>query len=154
MTDTAQPAGDREDGVEIVDLDPGDGRLPQAWAVMAELRPHREPEAMDRVYADSHPLGYRVTALFHDGQAVAVAGWRLGVNLHLGRNLYVEDLVTADSARSRGFGARLLGHLRAVARAEGCSALHLDSGVQRHGAHRFYLREGMHISSHHFTEEL
>ncbi len=26
--------------------------------------------------------------------------------------------------------------------------LQLDSGVQRFGAHRFYLREGFHISSH------
>lgn len=28
--------------------------------------------------------------------------------------------------------------------------LHLDSGVQRYGAHRFYLRHGMDITSHHF----
>jgi hypothetical protein len=32
--------------------------------------------------------------------------------------------------------------------------LDLDSGVQRHDAHRFYLRERMHISSHHFTKRL
>lgn len=139
---------------ELVDLDPRDPRLPSAWAVMAELRPHRSVDEMDSTYEASHPLGYRITAVFEDGVAVAVAGWRIGINMHLGRNLYVEDLVTAESARSRGHGASLLAHLRSVARSQGCSTLHLDSGVQRHGAHRFYLREGMHISSHHFSEEL
>lgn len=140
--------------VAIVDLAPDDPGLPGAWEVMAELRPHRDAEAMDAIYVQAHPLGFRVTALLVDGAVQAVAGWRLGVNLHLGPNLYVEDLVTAAAARSRGYGAALLAHLRQVARERGCTALHLDSGVQRHAAHRFYFREGMHVSSHHFLEEL
>jgi hypothetical protein len=36
------------------------------------------------------------------------------------------------------------------ARAAGCQSLELDSGVQRFDAHRFYLRNRMAISSHHF----
>ena len=36
------------------------------------------------------------------------------------------------------------------AKERGCDELHLDSGVQRYGAHRFYLRYGMDITSHHF----
>ena len=138
----------------IFELAPDDPRLSDVWPVLAELRPHVEPGQMARIYAESHPLGYRVTALYEDGRPVAVAGWRIGVNMHIGRNLYVEDLVTAEAVRSSGHGARLLEHLRGVARKAGCAALHLDSGVQRHGAHRFYLREGMHISSHHFYEAL
>jgi GNAT superfamily N-acetyltransferase len=140
--------------MDIVDLPPGDPRLPEAWAVMAHLRTHRSAEEMDATYAASVDAGYRVTGVFEDGRCTAVAGWRLGHNLHLGRHLYVEDLVTDPRLRSRGHGRALLGHLREVARAEGCAALHLDSGVQRHDAHRFYFREGMHISSHHFTELL
>jgi GNAT superfamily N-acetyltransferase len=76
------------------------------------------------------------------------------VNLHLGRHLYIEDLVTAATVRSSGHGRALLVHLRAVARDAGCAALHLDSGVQRADAHRSYFREGLHISSYHFLEQL
>jgi hypothetical protein len=36
------------------------------------------------------------------------------------------------------------------ARREGCRALHLDSGVQRFAAHRFYLGKRMEITSRHF----
>lgn len=139
---------------ETVDLNPSDPRLPQAWGVLSELRPHRDAAAMDAVYAASHDHGYRITAVFVDGACVAVAGWRIGTNMHLGRNLYVEDLVTSAARRSGGHGAALISHLEAVARDAGCAALHLDSGVQRHDAHRFYFREGMHISSHHFLKEL
>jgi hypothetical protein len=42
--------------------------------------------------------------------------------------------------------------LRQLALAEGCDALDLDSGVQRHLAHRFYFRYGMQIAAYHFIE--
>jgi hypothetical protein len=48
----------------------------------------------------------------------------------------------------------LLAELARRAAAAGCSVLDLDSGVQRHDAHRFYFREAMHISSYHFMRPL
>ncbi len=62
----------------------------------------------------------------------------------------MDDLVTLPDARSRGHGARLLGALHQHARDLGCQELHLDSGLQRLDAHRFYQREGMTISCYHF----
>lgn len=40
------------------------------------------------------------------------------------------------------------------AKAQHCQELHLDSGVQRFDAHRFYLKNQMMIRSHHFVMEL
>ena len=37
---------------------------------------------------------------------------------------------------------------------EGCLQLHLDSGIQRKEAHRFYEREGMTITGFHFAENI
>jgi GNAT superfamily N-acetyltransferase len=68
-----------------------------------------------------------------------------------GKHMYVDDLVTAERHRSTGAGARMMDWLKSYARAHGCRQLHLDSGVQRFGAHRFYLREGFNIGSHHFS---
>jgi GNAT superfamily N-acetyltransferase len=73
------------------------------------------------------------------------------VLLELRGDLYVDDLVTAERHRSTGAGTRMLDWLKAHALALGRRQLQLDSGVQRFGAHRFYLREGFHISSHHFA---
>ena len=71
-----------------------------------------------------------------------------------GRVLYVDDLVSDASMRSRGYGHQLMEWLRERARANGCVALTLDSGVQRFDAHRFYFTERMHISGYHFSQEL
>jgi len=56
--------------------------------------------------------------------------------------------------RSNGYGAQLLSWLKEYAAKEGCLQLHLDTGIQRKVAHRFYEREGMTIASFHFFEEL
>jgi GNAT superfamily N-acetyltransferase len=137
---------------ELVDLEPGDPRLVQDMLpVLRELRPHLDETGFAAVYAEGHPQGLRFLAAYDEGRCVGVAGWRVLALAFAIRKLYVDDLVTTSAGRSRGVGHALLTELEARARAAGCTVLDLDSGVQRHDAHRFYFREGMHISSHHFT---
>ncbi len=124
------------------------------YEVMAELRPHiARGEWLARVRAQQAE-GYRLACVREAGRVVAVAGYRISTNLFYGRHLYVDDLVTAGSERSKGHGKALLDWLRALAVQEGCDALDLDSGVQRKRAHAFYLREGMELGGHHFSERL
>ena len=68
--------------------------------------------------------------------------------------LLVDDLVSDEVRRSRGSGKMLLDWLENQARNLDCGALALDSGVQRHGAHRFYFREGLHVSAYSFKKVL
>lgn len=98
--------------------------------------------------------GYQVLAGWVEGRVVAVAGFRLLENLAWGRFLYVDDLVTDSTERSKGYGDVLMRWLIQHARTLGCDELHLDSGVQRFDAHRFYLAQRMKISSHHFAIDL
>jgi hypothetical protein len=46
----------------------------------------------------------------------------------------------------------LLEWLRTHAVDQGCGQLHLDSGLQREAAHRFYEHEGMTKGGFHFVE--
>ncbi len=89
-----------------------------------------------------------------DSDVVAVAGFRLCLNLAWGKFLYVDDLITDESARSQGYGKQLLDWLIAYANEHACQQIHLDSGVQRFAAHKFYLKNNLYISSHHFTLNL
>ena len=142
-------------GYELVDLEPGDPRLlTDMLPVLRELRPHLDEASFTAVYAEGHPQGLRFLAAYDGDRCVGVAGWRVLALAFAIRKLYVDDLVTTSEGRSRGVGHALLTELEARARAAGCTVLDLDSGVQRHDAHRFYFREGMHISSHHFTKAL
>ena len=141
--------------MELADLDLDDPRWTAAFPVLQELRPHLDLAAFRAVHAEGRPQGYRFLAAFDaDGRCLGVAGWRFVATAFAGRKLYVDDLVTSSADRSTGVGRALLAELEQRARDAGCSVLDLDSGVQRHDAHRFYLRERMHISSHHFTKPL
>ena len=85
---------------------------------------------------------------------VAVAGYRIYTNLFMGKNLYVDDLVTSNQSRSRGYGETLIKWLRNEAKKENCNCIHLDSGTHRGAAHKFYFNQGFTISSYHFSENL
>jgi GNAT superfamily N-acetyltransferase len=142
-------------GYELVDVEPGDARLvTDLLPVLRELRPHLDEASVEAVYREGHPQGLRFLAAYDGDRCVGVAGWRILALTFAGRKLYVDDLVTTGDGRSKGVGHALLAELEARARERNCTVLDLDSGVQRHDAHRFYFRERMHISSHHFTKAL
>lgn len=124
------------------------------WPIMSTLRPHVTLETFVGHVRRQERDGYVLVRLEEQGEVCAVAGFVIGEKLAWGRHLYVDDLVTGPEWRSRGHGAALLAWLVEHAREQGCVSLHLDSGVQRFGAHRFYLRHGLDITSHHFTRTL
>ena len=127
--------------------------LRMAEAVHRQLRPHLPPNyagKMAAVFAN----GGRMAIVVENNTAVSVAVWRLIENTADGRRVYVDDLVSDEQRRSQGSGKLLLDWLESQAVALGCDALTLDSGVQRHRAHRFYFREGMHVSSYCFRKAL
>jgi GNAT superfamily N-acetyltransferase len=141
--------------VRLIDLDPGDPRLSgEVLTVLLELRPHLTAESFDAVYREGHPQGLRFLAAYEGERCVGVAGWRLVACTHLGRKLYVDDLVTTAASRSAGVGHALLAELESRARVAGCTMLDLDSGVHRRDAHRFYFRERMAIAAFHFDKPL
>ena len=119
--------------------------------VMRELRElFQEPEQFVERVQRQQKQGYQLVFVESEGEVCAVAGYRFLESLFSGKFLYVDDLVTCESDRSRGFGGELLDWLIRQAREHGCENLELDSGVQRFDAHRFYLLKRMHISSYHF----
>ena len=124
------------------------------YPVMAQLRPHvDENDFPDRVRKQISE-GYRLACLYDDGAIQSVAGFRIIENLAAGRHLYVDDLVTDENSRSKGYGAAMFDWLVYYAKTHSCGQLHLDSSVHRFGAHRFYLGKRMNIMGYHFVLEL
>lgn len=131
-----------------------DEEISSTFPVMRQLRTHLdEDEYLEKIKCMQRS-DYRLSAATERGEVRCVAGFRIVEFLAYGTFLYVDDLVTAEDARSEGHGERVLDWLAGLAREEGCGSLHLDSGVQRHEAHRFYFRKGMSISSYHFSKSL
>jgi GNAT superfamily N-acetyltransferase len=112
--------------------------LKESYSVMRELREHIASGAYPKLLEQMHSGGYRWFAVREAGRIVALAGIGFGVNLYYGRYLWVYDLITAESERSRGHGRALLAYLEDLARDERCDTIALLSALHRKDTHRFY----------------
>ncbi len=130
--------------------------IKRCFPVISELRTHlkNEEEFFQRVKRQQEIAGFRLIFLEENGEVKSAAGIRISECLAWGKFLYVDDLVTLSSERSKGYGEKLFDWLVSYAVENSCDQFHLDSGVQRFGAHRFYIKKRMDITSHHFALKL
>ena len=131
-----------------------DSEIDSCFPVMSLLRPHLQRDDFVRLVKSMAPQGYRLAFLTSDDVVQAVAGYRIIDMLRTGRMLEVDDLVSADSARSKGYGKQLLNWCYDLARDNCCSVVELDSAVHRADAHRFYFRERMYVLGFHFSHPI
>ena len=131
-----------------------DEEITQCYDIMSQLRPHLKQNSFLETVRSMESDGYRLAYLKEKKSIVAVTGYRIYSNLFMGKHLYVDDLVTSTSERSRGYGQSMIKWLRQVAIRNDCNYLHLDSGTQREQAHKFYFKQGFTIASFHFSEQL
>jgi len=131
-----------------------DDEIESCFGVMAQLRPHiQREEFLPRVKRQAETFGYKLAYLAAD-EIKAVTGFRISECLAWGKFLWVDDLVTKNEDRNKGYGGKLFDWLVDYAQRIGCGQIHLDSRVQRFAAHRFYLNKRMIIECHHFSLEL
>jgi GNAT superfamily N-acetyltransferase len=129
-----------------------DEEVQRCWPVLRQLRPGLTADALLAAVRRMELHGFHLVAALDPQDVVrAVAGYRITEMLRTGLMLEIDDLVTDASARSHGYGRSLFEWLLDEARAAGCSVVELDSGVQRHAAHRFYFRQRMQILGYHFS---
>lgn len=129
-----------------------DADLQLCFPAMHALRPFLKKENFLTRMKRLMEGGFQILFIkLEDGTVPAVAGFRFVEMLHRGNSIYIDDLSTLEIFRGKGYGGILLDYLIDLAKKENCSSVHLDSGVQRFDAHRFYLKKGFNIVSHHFA---
>jgi GNAT superfamily N-acetyltransferase len=138
----------------LIKLAQKDIEIADCFPVMKQLRTELDEAAFVPLVRELMSGGYQLAYLRDEAQIVCVAGFRISQNLFYGRHLYVDDLSTLESERSKDYGKQMMTWLRDLAILDGCNAFHLDSGVQRHRAHKFYLNRNLSIVSYHFAEKL
>ena len=138
-----------------IDFATTDDAINECYDVMAELRPHiAREDFLERVRRQMDGFGYAIAYVKDDDEVKAVAGIRISEWLFGGKYLEIDDLVSKDGDRSKGYGGKLFDWIVELARSEKCNHVRLLSGVQRFEAHRFYLRKRMNIEAHYFTLNL
>lgn len=117
--------------------------LEKCFPVIKELRPHLNYDNYIAIYEQAHKSdGYELIAFEEQGKILAVMGYRFLSDFVRGRHLYIDDLVSTESARSKGLGAELLRYAENIAIENGCKSLRLCTGIENERGIKFYDRNG------------
>jgi GNAT superfamily N-acetyltransferase len=137
-----------------IHLAENEGDILRCLPVLTELRPQLRAETFLSTIQQMQKNGYNLVMVEAGEEVVAVAGCRLGEHLARGKFVYVDDMVTAATARRKGYAKQLFHWLVDMARNAGCQEVHLDSSVLRKDAHAFYAEQKMSFSSRHYSLKL
>lgn len=131
-----------------------DEEILKCFPVMKLLRPHLvESDFLEKVRRQMSE-GYRIIYIETDGALCSLGGFRVGEFMDWGKVLYLDDLITDPSKKRNGYAGRIFDWLEEEASRLECDEIHLDTGHQRHDAHRLYLNKGFLFSSHHVSKVL
>lgn len=140
----------QEDNVEIK-IAESDTEISKCFDVLVELRPHlSKTEFLSTIKRLEEKNNFKLVYL-KDSTIKAVAGVRISEWLYSGQYLEIEDLITTQTDRSKGYGGALFDWLLAYAKTNNCQQVRLVSGVAREAAHRFYLKKGMIFEAKYFS---
>ena len=104
--------------------------ISDCYPVMSELRPHINPEEfLPKVKKLTQTADFKLVYLT-DGEIKAVAGFRISEWLARGKYLEIEDFVTSDRDRSKGYGGQLFDWLVNYAGEHDCDQVRLVSHVK------------------------
>ncbi|GAA0292319.1 GNAT superfamily N-acetyltransferase [Gracilibacillus halotolerans] len=113
--------------------------IAQAYPVMSQLRTHLDKKTyLELVKEAQEQDRYKLFALIEKDRIVAVIGFKPMITLYYGRFVWVCDLVTDATLRSKGYGEQLLSFIHRWAQEHQYERVALSSGLQRVDAHRFY----------------
>ncbi|GGD37762.1 hypothetical protein GCM10012288_09800 [Malaciobacter pacificus] len=98
--------------------------------------------------------GYKVAYVINNNQIICVVGFTISKNLSRGKHIQIEDFVTTKNKEAETAAKALLDFIKIFAKQQECKSIHIDSNVDRHSAHKFYLSQDFQIESHHFSFKL
>jgi ribosomal protein S18 acetylase RimI-like enzyme len=98
--------------------------------------------------------GYRMVVVWDGDEALGLSGVWVTTKIYSGKYMELDNVVVAESARSRGIGHKLTAFLEDLARKEGVKTMMLDAYLENEAAHKFYKNQGFRPRGYHFLKNL
>ncbi len=129
--------------------------LKRCFSVILELRPHLNYEKFCEIYYKANEMDqYHLVAVENSGEIVAVMGYRTLYDLVRGKHTYIDDLVSTEKHRSKGFGYLLLKYAEKVASENSCQSLRLCTGLENLRGIQFYEKNGWTKRAYAYTKKI
>jgi GNAT superfamily N-acetyltransferase len=116
--------------------------MAMGFRVLKELRKEITEGEFQTVFQKASEMdGYTMVGAFIDNELIAVMGYRFLFDFVRKKHLYIDDLVTTESMRSKGIGSKLLKYAENVALDQQCSVVRLCAHIDNKSGQNFYERE-------------
>ena len=107
--------------------------------LLKDLRPHLSFEKFNEIYFEANKANaYKLIGIEDNDQLVAMMGYRILHDFVHGKHLYIDDLITSEAVRSKGYGAQLLKHAEELAKQNNCTNIRLCTGIENERGKHFY----------------
>ena len=97
---------------------------------------------------------YLCFGIFDGKELVGVCGGWISDRIYCGKQLELDNLVIAESHRSKGIGKTLLEFVESYCLNHQFESIELNTYVTNAGSHKFYFDNGYHILGFHFQKVL
>ncbi len=124
------------------------------YLLIRQLSPGVTEERYTHLLDDMLAHGYRMVAIFDGADCVGISGIWVATKIYSGRYLEMDNVVVADTHRSKGIGQLLTDFVEKLALAEGCETMMLDAYLENEKAHAFYERAGFTKRGYHFLKRI
>jgi len=116
--------------------------LPEAFEVLTQLRTDLSYDAFEDLVYEMRHKEYKMIGVYEGVELVTYCGVFIQTNLEYKRHLFVDDLVTYDTFRSRGYGDAMVEYLINYAKVAMCENIVLAGSIENESTHRFYEKMG------------
>ena len=124
------------------------------FPLIRQLSPKVTEERYAHMLDDMLAHGYRMAAVFDEGECLGLSGFWVSTKIYSGRYMELDNVVIDAAHRSRGIGKMLYDFLYEIAVQEGCEMLMLDAYLENEKAHAFYERAGFVKKGFHFLHSM
>lgn len=112
------------------------------YPTIKQLRSELSYEDYLSMYEKAHINdGYELLAITRGEEVFAVIGYRILYDFVHGKHVYIDDLITAELHRAKGFGTKLLSHVEGIAKTLCCTKLRLCTGIKNELGKKFYEKQ-------------
>ncbi len=129
----------------------------ELYSIFPLVRQHHttmKDEDFESLIQEMKETGYRTIGAFKDQRLCATVGFWIGVRFYCGKYMYINNFIVDNTIRGQGIGSYVMNWLEEEAKKLGCKAIVLDSYVNNHAAHKFYIARNYVINNFHFKKDL
>lgn len=124
------------------------------YGLIRQLSPGVTEQRYAYLLDDMLAHDYRMVAVFEGETCVGVSGIWVATKIYSGRYLEMDNVVVAESHRSKGIGKILTDYIEKLALEENCETMMLDAYLENEKAHAFYERQGFVKKGYHFLKRI